>query len=130
MNAEDSFLNYCHSYIAVHFLKIFFITLCYQQLSERGREHATPTMKWRNPNIVDTIIFSTSIYGNSVMFADVTTIDMPIIMLLLSPYECLVLIRKLLILAHDAMFGFCCLQSYMLSCPQSRLNKLLVLYTL
>ena len=31
-------------------------------------------IKWRNPNMVDTIIFSTSIYSISVMFADVITI--------------------------------------------------------
>ena len=36
-------------------------------------------IKRRNPDMVDTIIFSTSIYGISVMFADVITSDTPII---------------------------------------------------
>ena len=68
-------------------------------------------IKWRNPNVVDTIIFSTSIYSISVMFVDVITSDTPIIieiMLLLSPHmdQCLVLIWKLLALEHDVMFGF------------------------
>ena len=34
---------------------------------------------WRNPNMADTTIFSTFIYGISVMFADIITSDMPII---------------------------------------------------
>ena len=33
-------------------------------------------IKWRNPNMVDMTIF---IYGISVMFADITTSDMPIV---------------------------------------------------
>ena len=36
-------------------------------------------IKRRNPNMVDTTIFSTSIYGISVTFADVITSDTPII---------------------------------------------------
>ena len=36
-------------------------------------------IKRRNPNMADTTIFSTSIYGISVTFADVITSDMPII---------------------------------------------------
>ena len=55
----------------------WYIKFCldYQELIERAREQATP-IKWQNPNMADTIIF---IYGISVMFVDVITSDMPII---------------------------------------------------
>ena len=36
-------------------------------------------IKQRNPNMADVTIFSSSIYGISVMFADVITSDTPII---------------------------------------------------
>ena len=66
-------------------------------------------IKQQNPNMADTTIFSTSIYGISVTFADVITSDTPIIIdnnvIAWSLYGCLVLILKLLILAQNSMFG-------------------------
>ena len=77
--------------------------------------------------MVDTTIFSTSIYGISVTSADVVTSDTPIIIDKdVIAYGCLVLIWKLLILAHNAMFGFCRLRSYMLPYPLCGLDKLLI----
>ena len=51
-------------------------------------------IKRRNPNMADTTIFSTSIYGISVTFADVITSDTPIIIDndVIALYGCLVLI--------------------------------------
>ena len=77
--------------------------------------------------MADTTIFSTSIYGISVTFADVITSDTPIIIDndVIALYGCLVLIWKLQILAHNAMFGFRHLRSYMLPHPLCGLDKLL-----